>query len=120
MVRWSTHPSIHSDPRCPLTAGSVAPISAVEAVEFVQHKQPAALSSVRTHAEQAYPSHSWVDVLYPYAHAGSSGHDSGIAEARSSAYLERDHHSQSTTSDPLRVGLESIARAFRFDRGVNS
>ena len=36
------HSSIHSDPRCPVTAGSVVPISAVEAVglESVQRRQP--------------------------------------------------------------------------------
>jgi len=102
------HPLVHSDHRDFVTAGSIVPISAVEAVEFAQHKQPAALSSVRMHAKRAYPAHSWVEVPYPYVRAGSSRHDSGIAEARSSAYLERDRHSQSISSDPLRVGTAPI------------
>jgi len=104
------HPSINSDPRCPVTAGSVVPISTVEAVglESVQHRQPAAQNRVHTYAEQVNPAQMWVSVPYPYGPAGSSGCDSGIAKAKSSAYLGRDHHSQSMSSDPLRMGHAEI------------
>ena len=59
---------------------------------------------MHTYAEQVNPAQTWVGVPYPYVHTGSSGCDSGIAEARSSAYLGRDRHSQSVSSDPPRVG----------------
>jgi len=86
-------------------AGSVVPISAVEAVglESVKRRQPAAQNSVHTYAEQVNPAQTWVGVPYPYVHTGSSGCDSGIAEARSSAY-GRYRHSQSVSSDPPRAG----------------
>ena len=117
------HPSIHSDHGCPMMVGSIVPISMVEAVESVWRNQPAAISSVHTCAEQAHPAHSWIDVPYPYAHAGSP--DMILA------LLRQDHQLTSsgiiTLNPPLAthfawalLHLGSTARAFWFNCGVNS
>jgi len=49
-------------------------------------------SSARAHVERVYPARMGVEMSHPYAHAGSSGQDSGITETMHSAYLKCDHH----------------------------